>query len=73
MFILQERSPLFRHLPAFVQDMTDGDAEACQFDHGLGLKSALRIIDVAGHGSDWRDLLQLLEHGPVVNVPGVEK
>ena len=44
MFTLQERPPLFRHLPAFVQDMTDGDAAACRFDHDLGRKSALSII-----------------------------
>ena len=51
MFTLQERPPLFRHLPAFVQNMTDGDAAACQFDHGLGRKSSLLIIvDVAGDG-----------------------
>ena len=70
---LEERSSFFRQLPAFVQNMTDGDAAACQFDHGLGRKSALFIIvDVAGDGGDRSDLLQLLDHGPIANVPGVE-
>ena len=46
---LEERSSFLRQLPTFVQKMTDGDAAACQFDHGLGRKSALFIIvDVAG-------------------------
>ena len=40
MFTLQERPPFFAHLPAFVQNMTDGDVAACRFDHGLGRKSA---------------------------------
>ena len=52
--------------------MTDGDAETGQLNNGLGRKSALLIIDVAGNGSDWRDLLQLFDHGPVANIPGVE-
>ena len=51
MFTFQERPPFFRHLPAFVQNMTDGNAVACQLDHDLGRKSALSIIvDVAGDG-----------------------
>ena len=70
---LEERSSFFRQLPAFVQNMTDGDAAACQFDHGLGRKSALFIIvDVAGDGGDRSNLLQLFDHGPIANVPGVE-
>jgi hypothetical protein len=53
--------------------MPDGDAAACQFDHGLGRKSALFIIvDVAGDGGDRSDLLQLFDHGPITNIPGVE-
>jgi len=32
---IQEGSSVFRELPAFVQNMTDGDAAAGQFDHGL--------------------------------------
>ncbi len=53
--------------------MTDGDAAACQFDHGLGWKSALFIIiDVAGDGGDRSDLLQLFNHGLIANIPGVE-
>ena len=70
---LEERSSFFRQLPAFVQNMTDGDAAACQFDHGLGRKSALFIIvDVARDSGDRRDLLQLFDHAPIANVPGVE-
>jgi hypothetical protein len=53
--------------------MTDGDAAACQFDHGLGGKSALFIIiDVAGDGGDRSNLLQLFDHGLIANIPGVE-
>ena len=70
---LEERSSFLRQLPAFVQNMTDGDAAACQFDHDLGWKSALFIIvDVAGDGGDRSDPLQLFDHGPITYVPGVE-
>ena len=73
LFFLKECSSILRELPAFVQNMTDGDAAAGQFDYGLGRKSALLIIvDVAGDGGDWSDLLQLFDHGPIANVPGVE-
>ncbi len=73
LFRLQNGSPVFRHLSAFVQNMTDGDAEARQFDYGLGREPALFIIiDVARDGGDWCDLLQLFDHGPIANVPGVE-
>ena len=73
LFFLKECSSTLRHLPAFVQNMTDGDAAACQFDHGLGRKSSrLIIVDVAGDGGDRSDLLQLFDHGPIANVPGVE-
>jgi hypothetical protein len=34
-FAIQKGSPVLRELPAFIQNMTDGDAAACQFDHGL--------------------------------------
>jgi len=72
-FAIQKGSSVLREFPAFIQYMTDGDAAACQFDHGLGRKSALFIIiDVAGDGGDWRDLLQLFDDGPIANVPGVE-
>ena len=51
MFTLQERPPLFRHLPAFAQNMTDGDAAACQFDHGLRWESTLLVpIKIARDG-----------------------
>ena len=70
---LEERSSFLRQLPAFVQNMTDGDAAACRFDHGLGRNSALFIIiDIARDGGDRSDLLQLFDHGPIANVPGVE-
>jgi hypothetical protein len=72
-FAIQKGSSILRELPAFVQNMTDGDAAACQFDYGLGRKSAwFIIVDVAGDGGDWRDLLQLFDHGPIANVPGME-
>ena len=34
LIFLKERSSFLRQFPAFVQNMTDGDAAACQFDHG---------------------------------------
>ena len=72
-FAIQKGSSVLRELPTFIQNMTDGNTAACQFDHGLGRKSALFIIiDVAGDGGDWRDLLQLFDDGPIANVPGVE-
>jgi hypothetical protein len=70
---LEERSSFFHQLPTFIQNMTDGDAAAGQFDHGLGRKSALFIIvNVSGDGGDGSDLLQLFDHGLIANVPGVE-
>jgi hypothetical protein len=72
-FAIQKGSPVFRELPDFIQNMTDGDAVAGQFDHGLRRKSALFIIvDVAGDGGDRRDLLQLFNHGLIADVSGVE-
>jgi hypothetical protein len=45
---VQKGSPVLRHLPAFVQNMPDGDAAACQFNDGLGRRYALFVIvDVA--------------------------
>ena len=72
-FAIQKGSSTLRELSAFIQNMTDGDAAACQFDHGLGRKYALFIfIDVAGDGGDRSNLLQLFNHGPIANVPRVE-
>ena len=51
LFTFKKWAAFFRHLPAFVHNMTDGDAAACQFDHGLGQKSALFVpIHIAGDG-----------------------
>ena len=45
---------------------------AGQFDHGLGLRSALfKIVDVAGDGGDRSDLLQLFDHRLIADIPGV--
>jgi hypothetical protein len=53
--------------------MTDGDAEARQFDDSLGQKSALFIlVDIARDGGDRTDLLQLFDHRPIANITGVE-
>ena len=72
-FAIQKGSPVFRELAAFIQNMTDGDAVAGQFNNGLGWKFVLFIIiDVTGDSGDWRDLLQLFDHGLIANVPGVE-
>ena len=74
LFALKKRSPVLRELSAFVQNMTDGDAEARQFDHRLCWEPTLFIIivDVARDSGDWCDLFQLFDHGPVANVPGME-
>ena len=71
MFVLQERSSFFRQFPTFIQNMTDGDTAARQFDHSLVGKSTLFVaIYVAGDGGDWSDLLQLFDHGPIADIPG---
>ena len=71
---IQKGSPVLRELSAFVQNMTDGDAEARQFDHRLCWEPTLFIIivDVARDGGDRSDLLQLFDHGPIANITGVE-
>jgi hypothetical protein len=70
---LEKRSTALCELPALIQNMTDGNAAACQFDYGLGRKYVLfTIIDVAGNGGDRRDLFQLLDDRPLADVPGVE-
>ena len=59
-FVVQKGSPVSCQLPAFILNMTDGDAAACQFDHDLGRKSALFIIvDVAGGHCDRGPALSL--------------
>ena len=51
LFAFKKCSSFFRQFPAFIQNMTDGDAEACQVDHGLGRKPALVIAThIAGDG-----------------------
>ena len=73
LFTLKKRSSVLRELPTFVQNMTDGDADADKLDHDLGWESALFIIiNVAGNGGDGGDLLQLFDHRPIADVPGVE-
>ena len=73
LFAFKKCETFLYQLPAFVHDMTDRDAAACQFDHGLGRKSTLFIrVDVAGDGGDWRNLPQLFDHGATADVPSVE-
>jgi hypothetical protein len=73
LFLVQKDPSLLRQLPAFVQNMTDRDAAACQFNHSLRRKNAeFTSIDVAGNCCDWRDLFQLLDDRPLANVPGVK-
>src|SRR5690349_21242675 len=50
-FTFKRCAAVFRHLPAFVQNMTDGDAAACQFDHDLRRQFTLvePINIVVGH------------------------
>ena len=51
LFAFKKCETCFCQLPTFVHDMTDRDAAACQFDHGLGRKPALVIaIHIAGDG-----------------------
>ena len=51
LFAFKKCETCFCQLPTFVHDMTDRDAVACQFDHGLGRKPALVIaIHIAGDG-----------------------
>jgi hypothetical protein len=70
---LEKRSTALCELPALIQNMTDRNAAACQFDYGLGRKYVLfTIIDVAGNGGERRDLFQLLDDRPLANIPGVE-
>jgi hypothetical protein len=38
---LEQRSSALCELSAFVQNMTNGDVVACQFDHGLGRRPTL--------------------------------
>ena len=72
-FTFKKCAAFFRHLPAFVQNMTDGDAVASEFEHDLGRKSTLLVaIHVAGNGGDRGNLLQLFDHGAIANVSGVE-
>jgi hypothetical protein len=71
-FTFKKCAASFRHLATFVQNMTDGDAAACQFDHHLERNSTLLVaIHVAGDGGDRCDLLQLFNHRPIANVSGV--
>ena len=35
LFAIQKGSSILRELPAFIQNVTGGNAAACQFDHGL--------------------------------------
>src|SRR5438046_9952644 len=71
-FAIQKGVAVLRELPTVIRNMTDGDAAACQLDHGLGRISALFTIDVARDGGDQSHLLQMFDHGPIANVPGVE-
>ena len=74
MFTFQERLPFFRHLPAFVHNMTDGDAASCQFDHGLWRKSTLLVpIHIAGDRRAGRDGLKLPTTERPPTVTGAER
>ena len=73
MFTFKKFAAFFRHLPPFIQNMTNGDAAACQFDHDFGRKSTLLVaIHVAGDGGDRSELLQLFDYRPIANVSGVD-
>lgn len=59
-FAIQKSAPVLRELPAFVQNMPDGDAAACQFDHGLWWRPTLfESIDIAGGRCDRGSALSL--------------
>jgi hypothetical protein len=62
---LEERSSILRELPAFVQNMTDGDAAACRFDHGLWWRPPLfEPVDIAGGHCDRGSALSLIFRMP---------
>lgn len=71
---LEERSSVLRQLPAFVQNIANSDAAACQFDHDLGRKSALYIIiDVAGNCRYGSDGSKLLDDGEPADIAGTKR
>ena len=73
LFALKKGSSVLCQLPTFIQNMTDGNADARQLNHGFGWQSALFIfINVAQDGCGRSDLLQFFDHRPVTDVPGVE-
>jgi len=70
---IQKSPPVFCELSAFIHDMTDGDAEAGQFDHGLWWKPSLFVrIDIAGDGRHGSNGLKLLNDVSLANITGVE-
>jgi hypothetical protein len=60
LFAIQKGSSIFRELSTFVQNTTDGDAAAGQFDHGLWWKSTLfKPTDIARDHCDRGSALSL--------------
>jgi len=73
LFSFQKCLPFCVHLPAFVQNVTDGNTATAQSDNPFGrIATASIAIDIAGGGCDRSDLLQLFDHGPTANVPGMQ-
>ena len=73
LFPIQKGSPVFCELPACIHNMTDGDAEAGQLDHGLWWKSTLfEPIDIARDGRHRSNDLKLLDNGSFANITGVK-
>jgi len=71
-FSIQKASPFACELPAFIHDVTDGDAEAGQFDDRLWWKSTLlKPIDIAGDGRHGSKKLKLLDDESCADITGM--
>ena len=70
----EKSAALFRQLPTLIHNMTDGDAEAGQFDHGFWWKATLLVsIDIAGHRRHGSNGLKLLDDQLSTDIAGAER
>jgi hypothetical protein len=69
---IKKGSPVFGQLSSFIQNVADRDLPTGDRNHCLWWKSALFVsIDVAGDGGHRSNRLQLLNHGSLADVTGV--
>ena len=68
---MEQGPSVLRQLPAFVQNMTDGDATACQFDHRsiADVLSVENVIDACKMSSK-RRIEQVMDVGNHSNPNG---